>query len=147
METDPKLIAFIISMAAMSFVLLWGIRRIAAALGDTGGTGKTLASELLSEKVVAKPAAGAAPVGAAGAAPEPPPASPQVGSFSRTAGAIGGMALAAAVIGIAYWVLYALFYEANLDKLEGLGTFFLSGSALFAPYAFNQLSSIFKAGS
>ncbi len=141
MEADTaKLIAFILSMASMTFILLWGIKRIAVALGTSTGNGRSLASELLSEKVEATPAA--TPVAGAAAAAQPTTA--QVGSFSRTAGAIGGMALAAAVVGISYWVLYALFYNGDLARLEGVGTFFLSGSALFAPYAFNKLSKVFK---
>jgi hypothetical protein len=65
-------------------------------------------------------------------------------SFSRLAGAVGSMGLAAVFIGIGYWVIFALFNNGDLNKLDGLGTYFLSGSALFAPYAFNQLAKVFK---
>jgi hypothetical protein len=42
-------------------------------------------------------------------------------------------------------VLHTLFFEiGNLTKIQGLATYFLAGSAMFLPYAFNQLSSIFK---
>jgi hypothetical protein len=38
----------------------------------------------------------------------------------------------------------ATFFNGPLEKLKDVGWYFLSGSALFFPYAFNQLSKIFK---
>ena len=79
----------------------------------------------------------------------PPPgdidATDTKGSFSRTAGAIGAVGMAAVSIELGYWVLYALFFDPQqLDKLKDTGLYFLAGSALFFPYAVNQLSKIFK---
>lgn len=65
-------------------------------------------------------------------------------SFSRLAGAIGSMGLSSLFIGVGYWVIYTLFSGGNLDELKGLGKYFLAGSALFVPYAFNQLKTIFN---
>ncbi len=65
-------------------------------------------------------------------------------SFSRLAGAIGAMGLSALFIGVGYWVIYILYSGGSLDQLTGLGKYFLTGSALFAPYAFNQLKEIFN---
>lgn len=67
-------------------------------------------------------------------------------SFSRTAGAVGAFGLASVFIGIGYWIVYILFLGdiAQLKDLKDLGIYFLSGSALFAPYAFNQMKTIFK---
>jgi hypothetical protein len=48
-------------------------------------------------------------------------------------------------LGVGYYMLWSLFTQQSVD-LSSIGTYFLSGSALFAPYAFNQLSSIFKGG-
>lgn len=93
--------------------------------------GRTFLQQSLSEKIVASEA------GRDGAPDE-------VGSFSRVAGAFGAIALAAAMIRVSYWLVYALFYKEDLTVLKNAGWFFLSGSSLFAPYAFNQLSSIFK---
>ena len=77
---------------------------------------------------------------------EPGDNGPVKNSFSRVAGSIGAFGLAAIFIGVGYWALYTLFFgEANeLENMKDLGIYFLSGSALFAPYAFNQLKSIFK---
>ena len=68
------------------------------------------------------------------------------GSFSRTVGAFGAMVLAASLAGISYWMVFDLFEDAgsNLAKLQSTGWYFLVGAALFAPYAFNQLSRIFS---
>jgi len=67
-----------------------------------------------------------------------------VGSFSRVAGAIGSTVLAALFAGISYWALHTLFMGGDLTRLQDLSTFFLVGSALFAPYAFNQIRGIFQ---
>ena len=68
------------------------------------------------------------------------------GSFSRTVGAFGAMVLAASLAGISYWIIFDLFEDAgsNLAKLQSTGWYFFVGAALFAPYAFNQLSRIFS---
>ena len=66
-------------------------------------------------------------------------------SFRRVAGAIGAIGIAAAFVSMGYWVLHTLFFDIdNLGKIQGLGTYFLAGSAMFLPYAFNQLASIFR---
>jgi hypothetical protein len=42
-------------------------------------------------------------------------------------------------------VLYSLFFApADLAAVKDVRWYFLAGSALFFPYAFNKLSSIFK---
>lgn len=45
---------------------------------------------------------------------------------------------------IGYWVVYQLYFGTDLDKITKLSTYLLAGSALFIPYGFNKLSSIFK---
>jgi hypothetical protein len=66
-------------------------------------------------------------------------------SYSRVAGAFGAIVLAAALYGLANYLVWAAFYQPDKisNVLEETGTFFLAGSALFAPYAVNQLTSIF----
>jgi hypothetical protein len=113
------------AMAIMTLILLWGLRIVSKAL-EKGDQGKPLLQSVLAE--------------------EPDPQDPDTkGSFSRTAGAFGAMGLAMTTIGMGYWVLFALFFKAgDLSHLKDTWPYFLSGSALFAPYAFNQLSRIFK---
>jgi hypothetical protein len=88
-------------------------------------------AKVLSEKV--RSDSGLRDAGAA----EPP-------SFSRVAGALGAVGIAATFVGIGYWALHELYFGDNLGKISDLSTYFLAGSALFIPYAFNSLSSIFK---
>lgn len=66
-------------------------------------------------------------------------------SYSRIAGAFGAVVLAAALYALANYIIWAAFYSpASIkDVLDKTGNFFLAGSALFAPYAVNQLTSIF----
>jgi len=67
-------------------------------------------------------------------------------SYSRVAGMVGAIVLACFVWALGNVVLYKAFTAAGEVQalLGGLGTFFLAGASLFAPYAFNQLSAAFK---
>ena len=123
----PKLIVFILSNFVMTIALFWGLWTIIELARQKKGSGHSILQEAVSEKSV-----------------QIDEQSGKIGSFSRVAGAFGALALAVAVIGISYWLVYALFYAEDIAVLKQAGWFFLSGSALFAPYAFNQLSSIFK---
>ena len=116
MWNEAKFVTFILSIIVYTAVLIWGLKLIHKSLENK-------LDKILSEKS-----------GSQAGTP----------SFSRLAGAVGAMGLAVALIGIGYWSIYTLFADGDLSKLQGLSTYFLSGSALFAPYAFNQLSSIFK---
>lgn len=66
-------------------------------------------------------------------------------SFSRVAGSIGSIALASFVTGLGVWIFFAINDPdaARIQKLSDLWPYLTGGAALFAPYAFNQLSSIF----
>lgn len=110
----------------MTAVLIWGLRLIAKAL-ESGPAGEPMIKSILAEDRKA------------------PGEELQKGSFSRTAGAFGAMGLAIATIGMAYWLIYALFFApSNLASIRETWPYFLCGSALFAPYAFKQLSGIFR---
>ncbi|MDB5541035.1 MAG: hypothetical protein JWQ89_2762 [Devosia sp.] len=67
-------------------------------------------------------------------------------SYSRVAGMVGAVVLACFIWGIGNIVLYKAFADPGgvESLLASLGGFFLAGASLFAPYAFNQLSSAFK---
>jgi hypothetical protein len=66
-------------------------------------------------------------------------------SYSRIAGAFGAIVLAAALYSVANYIVWAAFFAPDRigGVLDKIGNFFLAGSALFAPYAVNQLTSIF----
>jgi len=76
-----------------------------------------------------------------GAPPEPAPT-----SFSRVAGIVGAIVLATFFWALANAIVFYAFTDtAKIQPLvSNTWTFFLVGSAMFAPYAFNQLMSIFK---
>ncbi|MFK7877076.1 MAG: hypothetical protein AB8B71_15035, partial [Paracoccaceae bacterium] len=65
-------------------------------------------------------------------------------SYSRVAGVLGAMSLSAFFICTVYWVHYALFFDQPVTKLSELWPLFSVGAALFAPYAFNQISQMTK---
>jgi hypothetical protein len=71
-------------------------------------------------------------------------------SFSRLAGLLGILYLTAFLWGIGFFVLtYIWVAPDTIGKvISDSGQFLMAGSALFAPYAFNQLSQVFstKAG-
>jgi hypothetical protein len=73
-----------------------------------------------------------------------------IASASRIIALVGTLVLMGAVIGISYFVLWALFYEQSLDSLSKLGPLFYGAEALFAPYVVNQAREAltgFKRGS
>ncbi len=130
-------IAFVLALVAMTGVLVWGLRLITRVLkqpADPEKPDRTLMQEVLSEK-----AGRTAGDGGGKAADDK-----KTGSFSRVAGAVGTIAIAATFVGLGYWIVYSLFFKQPLEDLAETGVYFLAGAALFAPYAFNQLSSIFK---
>ena len=109
--------------------------------------------EVLREKAPgaqppAPPPAAPLPVGApAGAAPD----APDNTSYSRVAGILGAIVLATFFWAIGNIILYKEFACASgacgtdvKDLVSGVSSYMLSGAALFAPYAVNQLTNIFK---
>lgn len=122
-------LSYLLAVIAMTGVLVWGLKQVSRELGRVNPkTQRTFMAEALSEKE-------GAPAGV-----------DEKSSFSRVSGALGAIGIAATFVGIGYWALHGLFFESadNLGKISSLSTYFLSGSALFIPYAFNRLSDIFK---
>lgn len=94
-------------------------------------------AELLEEK---HPAASL--VDTTGGEPQAPTSS------SRLAGLIGTIVLGCFLWALGNAILYYFFVQPSQIPviLEDMGTYFLAGSSLFAPYAFNQLGVAFKSG-
>ena len=72
-------------------------------------------------------------------------------SASRVIASIGSIILATFLWGLGNVVLYKSIISTTADTgiknlLDDIGNFFLAGAALFAPYAFNQLTSVFRSG-
>ena len=67
-------------------------------------------------------------------------------SYSRVAGLIGSVVMAAFFWGLGNILLYkAISNPAEVKTItEALGTYMLSGAAMFVPYAFNQLQTAFR---
>ncbi|MDY6918631.1 MAG: hypothetical protein SV765_00285 [Pseudomonadota bacterium] len=115
-------VVFYFSMFVYTAVLIWGLKLLHTSFSDPKSISKLLSDRTDNNNEEKW---------------EP--------NFSKLAGAIGAIGLASIFIAIGYWVIFTLFLpDGDLSRLEDLGIFFLSGSSLFAPYAFNQLSRIFK---
>ena len=97
--------------------------------------GKWEISEALSEEAVL-------PAGS------PPPAEgkkpPMVASSSRLISTIGMVIMSAFFLGLSYYALWALFFQQATEPIWEVGRLLLVGATLFAPYAVNKLSEIFK---
>lgn len=72
-------------------------------------------------------------------------------SYSRVAGILGAIVLAAFFWAVGDVILYKEFACSDAscaadikDLVSGVSTYIMSGAALFAPYAINQLTNIFK---
>lgn len=171
---DLMLPAFLIAMVALNLAVLILLSRMLGGLTlrgalvekDPAVVEDTTAALVASHKVAADaavamaqaqaPALLAAASGGPGAATVTPvtapnPVTPQnvadalPASYSRIAGAFGAIVLAAALYGLANYIIWAAFFAPDKisSVLDKMGSFFLAGSALFAPYAVNQLTSIF----
>ena len=123
-------LSYLLAVIAMTSVLIWGLKHVSRELGRVNPTThRTLMAEALSEKDANGNEAD------------------EQTSFSRVSGALGAVGIAATFVGIGYWALHGLFFSTSSDlgKISSLSTYFLSGSALFLPYAFNTISGIFRA--
>ena len=98
---------------------------------------------LVREKSLDPSAAAAAAAAAAGAARS---GDTYDSSYSRVAGLIGSVVMAAFFWGLGNILLYkAISNPAEVKTItEALGTYMLSGAAMFVPYAFNQLQAAFR---
>ena len=142
---------------AYSGVLIWGLKNVSSALkgsttdGKGGvqaasspqGTGWNNMLRSRSSTINGNPVT-TNNSGQQSANPEPDI------SYARVSGAIGSIAIASLFVGMSYWILYALFFGNGTGayniaaKINSMGGFFIVGAALFLPYAFERLSSIFK---
>ena len=68
-----------------------------------------------------------------------------VASSSRLIALLGLLVLLALFLGVGYSILWALYTGNSLPNISDLTSFFLSGLALFSPYAFNQVKEAFTA--
>ncbi len=127
-------VSYIVSVVAMTGVLVWGLKMLSRELGTVDAkTGLSYMAEALREKEPPRNARG-----------DDGTVVSDRTSFSRVAGALGAVGLAAVFVGIGYWTLYQLHFGDDLTKLSALSPYFMAGAALFVPYASNKLVSIFK---
>ncbi|MCK4125514.1 hypothetical protein HFK83_24500 [Ralstonia pseudosolanacearum] len=73
-------------------------------------------------------------------------ATPPTGSTSRVIAFLGLIGMLSMFVGIGFYLLWALFNGKQdlAHQLDIAGHYLLYGSALFAPYAFNQIKSVFS---
>jgi hypothetical protein len=139
-------VTYYVVLIVTTAVLIWALRLVKAALTIPGPAKTQTMTDTGGNKVLTTTAS-TVPLRSV-LTETPPPTDPDPldgkGSFSRTAGAIGASGMAAVSVGLGYWVIYALFFGQHLDVLQQASWYFLAGSALFFPYAFNQISRIFR---
>jgi hypothetical protein len=135
-------------------IVMWGaliIFNLAIIRLLVWGLGQVSARDILREKdPSAAKAAAAAPreaktTGVGGEATE---LLPDATSYSRVAGFVGMIVMASFLWAIGNIIIYKAFVQGGSDEIQkflsSIGSFFLAGAALFAPYAFNQLKSAFQ---
>jgi hypothetical protein len=160
---DPKLTTFVIAMIALNGSVVFLLARVLggtsfreamvekdpavveettrALVASHAATVQALAPALISAAGVR----GSVPVAVPDAPTPQDVADALPASYSRIAGAFGAIVLAGALFALANYITWAAFYLPGSikDVLDKMGNFFIAGSALFAPYAANQLTSIF----
>ncbi len=62
-----------------------------------------------------------------------------VASSSRLIAFLGMLTLIGVTIGVAYGVLWGLFFDKDLAQLDKVGSFLTSAAVIFVPYAANQI--------
>ena len=131
---------FLYCLLASNFVCFYLLRKGWNFLlePDAATKGLPRAVSVLSEKT----SIAEVPPVSTGAAPAP--SSQYDLSYSRVCGSVGMLIMASMLFGLGDYILWAAFFQKSLELLDKIGSFFLAGSALFAPYAFNQLSSAFQ---
>jgi len=94
----------------------------------------------------ASPSAAAGTSGGGGSAAGNQGAPVMSASSSRLIAFVGMIIISALYLGVGYYTLWALFFgqAQEIENVKQTGTLFLTGSALFAPYAFNKLADVFK---
>lgn len=140
--TDIETVTYWIAVAVLTGVLVWALRLVGAQLQQKDEeSGSRFISTALSEKErLARDADGELIRNSDGSVVK----IPAQASFSRLAGALGAIGIAALYVSIGYWILNALFQDKSLDSLEELWPYLVGGAALFFPYAFNRLSKVFS---
>jgi len=141
---------------AYTYVLVWGLRNVAFALGesgdDQGGNGNNGATPQRSGwnrmlRTHSRPTVEGDQVDDKGnpiTSPEPDI------SYARVSGAIGSIAIASLFVAISYWLIFALFFGNGKgaydvgSRINSMSGFFIAGAALFLPYAFERLTSFFR---
>jgi hypothetical protein len=146
--TGWRIFSYLAVLLVTTGVLIWTLRLVKMALIKSGperieSVVRPDGVTVSTKKISAAPLYSVLNEPPAPGTPNPDP-SEQKGSFSRTAGAVGAAGMASFTIGFGYWILYALFFGQSLAVLRDVRWYFLSGSALFFPYAFNQLSRLFS---
>ena len=156
---DSRQLTFLIAILALNLFVVWALRKITLAITLTEVLAEKDPAEVkaraesvksavqvavAAEKAAAKDGNGETKADqAAPAIPDPVPT-----SSSRTAAFLGSLVLVAALWAFANYSVWAAFWQpaALGNALDAFKSFFLAGSALFAPYAFNQLGTAFRRG-
>lgn len=153
---SPRAFTFVVAVAALNLFVLWVMRRVSLTIelreviAEKDPAMIKARQELLTKHLAyLKERATLAKDNAITTDPDPPKTpDPIPESSSRLAGVLGALVLVAALWAFANFLVWASFWDRDVIKpvMEHVGTFFISGSALFLPYAFNRLSTVFGPG-
>lgn len=124
---------FTFTLVVITFVLLWGLQILKGVLlgPDPANPKRSFIASALSQKSFVA------------SADFPEKTDSCEPSSSHVGAAVGMLVLAVMLLGVGYYMLWSLFTVQSVN-LATVGTYFLAGSALFAPYALDKLSKIFK---
>lgn len=131
-----KSIILIFTYISMAIVIIFGFGMLKGGLKKAGNGDKAYVWSIkgaLSEKID--------PPEKNGNGSDDPSLKP---SFSRLCGAIGMIIMAAILLGVGIYGIWSLFENGGAAGIKDMGSLFLAGSALFAPYAFNQIKAAFQ---
>ena len=118
-------------------LIVWGTRKLSLVLNGDGDQGEVDEEGISQKKTQLRGLRSAL------ASDDGDPDQLDITKISVFLGSIG---IASLFVGIGYWVIFSLFlYPEKLESLERIWIYFLAGSAMFLPYAFDRLSKLFKA--
>jgi hypothetical protein len=136
---------FWLVFAFVSLFLFTMFRMVLSRLSGTWSLGEALSEVIFEQPTPPAPAAGGGAAAPGAVAPAAAAATVRsVASSSRLIAFVGMVVLAAMLLGVGYYMLWALFHGGELRAMEGVWSYFLGGSALFAPYAVNKLADMIR---
>lgn len=120
--------ALVVATLVMTVFIISGFNYISSSISSSENPRWSLTQALSEESSVQ---------------PTPAPPTPlMVASSSRLIAFLGAWVIVALIIGLAYYILWALFFKADLTPLDKVTSFMSSAWIMFAPYAVNKVGTV-----